>query len=109
MPQKQKTKKRGRTRSLPKVRGKIEPSVKQVPKPRKTLHNLSPSEEGEPLQEDDPETEEIMMMIQNLWEKKALGVMSKLDKQLLKKLQGLVNDNPRNYSGKIGYLQLLYQ
>ena len=50
-----------------------------------------------------------MMMIKNLWEKKALGVMSKLDKQLLKKLQGLVNDNPRNYSGKIGYLQLLYQ
>jgi hypothetical protein len=31
----------------------------------------------------DPESEEILMMIQNLWEKKALGVLSKLDKKLL--------------------------
>ena len=57
----------------------------------------------------DPETEEITMMLQNLWEKKALGVMNKLDRQLLKKLQQLVSQNPKNYSGKIGYLQLLYQ
>lgn len=49
------------------------------------------------------------MMIQNLWEKKALGVMSKLDKKLMKKLQQIVADNPKNYSGKIGYLQMVYQ
>lgn len=59
--------------------------------------------------QDDPESEEILMMIQNLWEKKALGVMSKLDKKLMKKLQQIVADNPKNYSGKIGYLQMVYQ
>lgn len=56
----------------------------------------------------DPEAEEILMMVQNLWEKKALGCLSKLDKKLLKKLQGLVTENPKNYSGKIGYLQMVY-
>jgi len=52
----------------------------------------------------DPESEEILMMIQNLWEKKALGCLSKLDKKLLAKLNKLVAENPKHYSGKIGYL-----
>ena len=74
------------------------------------------SEEAEPIADlemqpepADPESEEILMMIQNLWEKKQLGCLSKLDKKLLSKLQKLVNDNPKHYSGKIGYLQMIYQ
>lgn len=48
VPQKQKTKKRGRTRSVPKAKVKG-PEAKQAGKGRKTMHNLNSSEEGEPL------------------------------------------------------------
>jgi len=65
-------------------------------------------DEPAPIQQD-PESEEILMMIQNLWEKKQLGCLSKLDKKLLSKLQKLVAENPKHYSGKIGYLQMIYQ
>lgn len=63
--------------------------------------------QGPPSMEDEePELQEdeVVMMIQNLWEKKALGVMSKLDKQLLTQLQTLIGKNPKNYSSKVGYL-----
>ena len=43
-------------------------------------------------------------MIKNLFEKKAIGKLTKLDKQILKKLRKTIEENPQSYSRKKGYL-----
>jgi len=48
--------------------------------------------------------DEVLVMMRNLWEKKALGIMSNLDRKLLLTLQSLIDKNPKNYSSKVGYL-----
>lgn len=53
--------------------------------------------------------EQIRLLVKNLKEKKTHGVLSALDRQLLQKIQKVVEENPRNYSSKIGYLQMLYE
>ena len=52
--------------------------------------------------------DEVLVMMRNLWEKKALGVMNNLDRRLLLTLQSLIDKNPKNYSSKVGYLQFIY-
>lgn len=50
------------------------------------------------------EEDNLLALIKNLREKKALRCLSKLDKRLLKKITQTVRENPQHYSGKIGYL-----
>lgn len=47
--------------------------------------------------------------MQNLREKSALNCLSKLDKQVLSKMQQVMMERPQHYSSKIGYLQMLYR
>ena len=55
-------------------------------------------------EDEDMEQDDLLLLIQNLREKKALGCLSTLDKKLLKKITQTIRENPHHYSSKIGYL-----
>ncbi len=52
--------------------------------------------------------DQILMVLKNLVEKKQNGNLSTLDRKILSKIQRLVHANPKNYSQKTAYLQILY-
>lgn len=56
----------------------------------------------------DPSEEMLLRLLKNLQEKHNNKTLSALDHKLLVKLQEVVAQNPRNYSAKLGYLQLTY-
>ena len=56
----------------------------------------------------EPSEEMLLRLLKNLQEKHNNKTLSPLDHKLLIKLQEVVAQNPRNYSAKLGYLQLTY-
>ena len=83
--------------------------TRQKSKRRKELVNQSVPETTTAFAHDyEPSEEMLLRLLKNLQEKHNNKTLSALDHKLLVKLQEVVAQNPRNYSAKLGYLQLTY-